>query len=138
MWETVWDQHTTYFEAREEVHNPKAIFKSDLLRLLRECKVRGEEVLLFGDFNKDVYSGALAVHLAGDELRMAKLCCRMTGNRLLPIKTCSRTPIDAVFATSSIVCTTVTLLPSLVGVGDHMVFILDIDLFPYLGTCSPA
>ncbi len=42
-------------------------------------------------------------------------------------------PIDAVFATFGLVRMTVTLLPSLVGVGDHRVFILDIDSRSLLG-----
>jgi hypothetical protein len=138
MGEAVWDQHTRYLEARGQIHNPRAMFKSDLLRLLRECKAAGEEMLHFGDFNKDVYSGTLAVHLAGEELKMAELSCRMTGTRLLPTHTCGQTPINTVFATSGIVCMVVTLLPSLMGVGDHRVFILDIDSISLLGDVFPS
>ncbi len=94
-------------------------------------------MLLFGDFNKDVYSGTLAEPLAGEELRMAELCCRMTGTQLPPTHTHGWSPINAVFATSSIVCTAVTLLPSPVGVGDHRVFILDIDSISLLGDAFP-
>ncbi len=32
---TVWDQHERYFEAWGEIRNPRAIFKLDLLSLLR-------------------------------------------------------------------------------------------------------
>ncbi len=34
MGETVWDQHSRYFEARGEVQDPWVMFKSDLLSLL--------------------------------------------------------------------------------------------------------
>jgi hypothetical protein len=127
MGETVWDQHTRYFEALGEIRNPRVMFKSDLLNLLCAWIVTGDEVLLFGNFNEDVYSGALAGDLARDEFRMTELCFCTTGIHPLSTHTCGWTPIDVVFATSSLVCTAVTLLPSLVGIGDHRVFILDID-----------
>jgi hypothetical protein len=34
MGETVWDQHTRYFEARGEIRDPRTMFKADLLQLL--------------------------------------------------------------------------------------------------------
>jgi hypothetical protein len=74
MGETVCDQHTRYFEAQREIRNPRVMFKSDLLNLLCAWMVTGDEVLLFGDFNEDVYSGALAGDLARDEFRMTELC----------------------------------------------------------------
>jgi hypothetical protein len=33
--ESVWDQHSRYFEARGEIRDPRVMFKSDLLSLLR-------------------------------------------------------------------------------------------------------
>ena len=98
---------------------------------------RWGRVLLFGDFNENVYSGTLATRLAGDDLRMEKLCHRTTRVPLPPTHTCGRVPIDGVFSTSGILCTAVTLLPSLVGIGDHRVFILDIDCSSLLGEMFP-
>jgi hypothetical protein len=113
------------------------MFKSDLLNLLCAWLVTGDEVLLFEDFNEKVYSDPLAGDLARDEFRMTELCLRTTGVCLPSTHTHVWTPIDAVFATSSLVCTAVTLLPSLVGVGDHRVFILDIDSRSLLGDVFP-
>ncbi len=53
--EMVWDQHRWYFEARREKRNPQAMFKSDLLSLLRRWKVAGDEILLMGGFNENIY-----------------------------------------------------------------------------------
>jgi hypothetical protein len=64
---TVWDQHHRYFEARREIRNPWAMFKSDLLSLLCQCKADGDEILLMGDFNESIYTGNFAIALAGDK-----------------------------------------------------------------------
>jgi hypothetical protein len=135
--QTAWDQHTRYFEARGEVWDPRTMFKSDLLSFLWECNSAGDEVLLFGDFNENLYSGSLATRLAGEELRMVELCHRTTGVPLPPTHTHGQVPIDGVFSTSGILCTAITLLPSLMGVGDHRVFILDIDSASLLGEMFP-
>jgi hypothetical protein len=58
------------------------MFKSDLLNLLRGWMVTGDEVLLFGNFNEDVYSGPLAGDLARDEFRMTELCLCTTDVQL--------------------------------------------------------
>jgi hypothetical protein len=43
------------------------MFKSDLLSLLRRWKAAGDEILLMGNFNKNVYTGNLAIALAGNK-----------------------------------------------------------------------
>jgi hypothetical protein len=65
---TVWDQHRWYYEARGEIRKPWAMFKSDLLSLLRRWRAAGDEILLMGDFNENVYTGNFAIALAGDEI----------------------------------------------------------------------
>jgi hypothetical protein len=65
--QTVWDQHHQYFEARREIRNPWAMFKSDLLSLLRRWKAAGDEILLMGDFKENVYTSNFAIALAGDK-----------------------------------------------------------------------
>jgi hypothetical protein len=71
---TVWDQHVRCFEARGEVRNPRIMFQSDLLSLLRIWKAAGDEILLLGDFNKDVYTGRLSLALSDGDLRMVEVC----------------------------------------------------------------
>jgi hypothetical protein len=79
MGETVWDQHTRYFKAQGEIRKPMVMFKSDVLNLLRAWMVTGNEVLLFVDFNEDLYSDPLTGDLARDEFRMTELCLCTTG-----------------------------------------------------------
>jgi hypothetical protein len=111
--------------------------KADLLNLLHAWLVTGDEVFLFNNVNEDVYPSPLTGDLARNEFRITALCLCTTGICLPSTHTCSRTPINAVFATSGLVCMAVTLLPSLVGVGDHRVFILDIDSMSLVGDVFP-
>jgi hypothetical protein len=96
-----------------------------------------DEVLHCGNFNEDVYSGPLTGDLARDEFRMSELCLCTTGVCVPSTHTCGYTPINTVFSTSGLMCMAVTLLPSLVGVGDHRVFILDINSRSLLGDVFP-
>jgi hypothetical protein len=115
------------------------MFKADLLGLLWRWKAAGDEVLLVGDFNENMYSGDLAAQLAGDNLWMTKMCLWTTGHRLPLPSTHIRgqTPIDGVFATCGLVYKLVKLLPSREGIGDHRVFLLDIALESILSNVFP-
>ncbi len=73
------EQHTRYFKARREVRNPRQMFLVDLLSLLQRWKVAGDEILLVGDFNENVYTGMLAEALEQDKFRMLEVCQRTTG-----------------------------------------------------------
>jgi hypothetical protein len=81
--------------------------------------VADDEVLLLGNYNKDVYSGNLAIQLSSDKFQMTKMSPRTTGNKLPSTHICGQTPIDRVFPTCGLVCKVVTLLPSREGIGDH-------------------
>ena len=60
MGQAVCDQHTRYFESCGEVRHPRQMFQADLLRLIRSWKTAGDEIILMGDFNENVYKGNLA------------------------------------------------------------------------------
>ena len=134
---TVWDQHVRYFEARGEVRNPRVMFQSDLLCHLLMCKESGYEILLLGDFNEDVYTGQLALSLSGEFLRMKEVCYLTTGIHLPPTHNRGKVPIDAVFGTVGLMVTSVALLPSRTGVGDHRVFLIDVSSNSILGDVFP-
>ncbi len=137
MGQAVCDQHTRYFESRGEVRHPRQMFQADLLHLMRSWKTAGDEIILMGDFNENVYEGNLAQHLLHEDIRMSKLCQKTTGSRLPNIHIRGSVPIDAVFATAGILCTAVTLLPHRMGVGNHRVFLLDIESDTLLGDVFP-
>ncbi len=114
------------------------MFKSDLLCLLRRWKASGDEILMMGDFNENVYSGAISTALAGGDLHMTEICYWTTGKHLPPTHSCGSTPIDAIFGTAGLVCSAALLLPCNVGVGDHRVFIVDITSELILGNVFPC
>ena len=113
------------------------MFKSDLLSLLSRWKASGDEILLIGDFNENVYSGVLATALARDDLCMSELCYRTTGTLLPPTHNRGSVPIDAIYGTAGLVCSAVAILPDRMGVGNHKVFIIDIESDSILGDVFP-
>ena len=92
---------------------------------------------MMGDFNENVYSGAILTALAGGGQRMTEICYWTTGKHLPPTHSCGSTPIDAIFGTAGLVCSAASLLPCNVGIGDHRVFIVDITLELILGDAFP-
>ena len=137
MGETVWDQHIRYHESQGEVRNPRIMFCLDLVDLLRLWKRGGNEIILFGDFNEDVYHGPLSTLLATDDLRMREVCHKVTGEPLPATHLRGRLPIDGVFCTAGAECTAATLLPPRAGVGDHRVFLLDFASETIIGDIFP-
>jgi hypothetical protein len=109
----------------------------DLLSLLCIWKAAGDEILLLGDFNKDVYTSHLASALSGDYLRRKELCQHVTGIPLPPTHNRGSVLIDAVFGTAGITVTSVALLPSRAGVGNHRVFLIDVSLDSIMGDVIP-
>jgi hypothetical protein len=82
MGETVWDQHLRYFESRGESWDPRSMFHHDLISFLRQWNGAGDEIMLLGDFNENVYLGPIAHPLSLEELRMEKTCQWTTGAML--------------------------------------------------------
>jgi hypothetical protein len=54
------------------------MFQSDLVLLLTQWKNYGDEIILAGDFNENVYLGPVATALLTNELRMREVCCETT------------------------------------------------------------
>ncbi len=97
----------------------------------------GDKILLMSGFNKNVYTGPLVTSLAKNKLCLSKMCYRTSGAMLPPTHMRSCTPIDAIFGTAGLSCTTTALLPGQVGVGNHRVFLVDIASETILGNVFP-
>jgi hypothetical protein len=137
MGETVWDQQVCYFESCGKVRHPRIMFQANVLNLISLWKVAGDKIMLFGDFNENIYSRILALTLLGNEFQMSELCWQTSGIRLLSTHIREQVPIDGVFATFGVTGTAGTLLPSRVDVGNHRVFLIDIDSDSLLGDVFP-
>jgi len=134
---TTGDQHERFFEPTGDFRSPRTIFYEQLMAQLVIWKANGEEIILCGDFNENVYNGRIQRRLALPDLNMKEQCHLHTGDRLPATFVTGTRPIDAVFATSGIEVLNAGLLSKYGGVGDHRAFVLDFTTASILGTSFP-
>ena len=70
---TVWEQHSHYFEAREDMRYPPNIIILDLLTVIQSWTSTGGHVILANDANQDIYTGKLAKALNEEPINMTCL-----------------------------------------------------------------
>jgi hypothetical protein len=87
MGETVWDQHLRYFESRGESRDPRSMFHHDHISLLRQWNGAGDEIMLLGDFNKNIYLGPRAHSLLSGQL--GRRCLPLIPKGAIPLMQCS-------------------------------------------------
>ena len=96
------------------------------------------EIILFGDFNENVYTGRIEERLVEAEINMTEQCLKTNKVPLTPTHVRSETcKVDAYFAAEGAKCLSACLLPEYGGVGNHRVFILDFFSASFLGTVFP-
>ncbi len=79
----------------------------------------------------------MASALSGEFLRMKEVCRWTTGIPLPPTHNRGTVLIDAVFGIAVLMVTSVALLPSRAGVGDHRVFLIDVSSDSIMGDIFP-
>lgn len=136
---TVWDQHMNYFTPRGQIGiSPRTLFYEHLTAQLKAWKAAGEELLLFGDFNENVYTGRLSRRLAEEDINMHEQFRAVNKKELPPTHVRSKKrAVCAVFATAGAECLSACVLPKYAGVGDHRLFILDFSSASLIGTVFP-
>jgi hypothetical protein len=95
------------------------------------------DIILLGDFNKNVYTRKIAKRLVLPELMLSKQCLQCTGMHIPPTFRDGTIPIDALFATAGIKCVNAYILPHKGGVGDHWFFILNFMSSSVIGSKLP-
>ena len=70
---TVFEQQQRYFESIGDFRSPRTIFYKQLVAQLLLWKEDGEEIILCGDFNENVYEGRIAKRLGQTDLLTALL-----------------------------------------------------------------
>jgi hypothetical protein len=135
--QTVYNQHGRYFRSMGDNRCPREIFVDHLGQQLAIWKAAGEQILLFCDANSDVYTGILAQCLLNDDIRMTEKCKEVLGHDSPNSHHTGSLPITGIFATSGINCANVLQSAHGAGVGDHRVFIMDIDLSSMIGEDFP-
>ena len=121
---TTCEQHERYFQPREDFCSPRTIFYEQLVSQLILWKSAGEEIILCGNFNKNVYDSRIGWRLAQPDLLMKEQCLLKTGERLPNTFITETRPIDGVFANTGIEDMDADLLPKYGGISDHRAFIL--------------
>ncbi len=75
--------------------------------------------------------------MALEPLRLLELCKQTTGQLLPPTHNQGSIPIDAIFGTVRVESTAATLFLFGGGVGDHLVFLIDLSLQSLIGDAFP-
>jgi hypothetical protein len=135
--EAVYNQHLRYFRQLGDRRCPRTIFIDHIGQQIAEWKAAGEEVLLFIDANSNVYDGVLAQRLSMDDIRMTEQCKQVLGHESPNSHVDGSSPITGIFATSGVVSCNVFQSAHRYGLGDHRVFIIDIDLTSLIGDEFP-
>jgi hypothetical protein len=125
------------YNTRGNTKSPILNFHYDLVGLLTKWKNARDEIVIMGDFNEDVYNGILSAQLAWEPLCLRELCKQTTGQLLPPTHNQGRIPIGAIFGTVGVESTAATLLPLGAGVGDHLVFLIDLSSQYLIGDAFP-
>ncbi len=135
---TVWSQHQRYFQPLGDFRSPRTIFYEQLIAQLLIWKAAGEEIILCGDFNENVYTGRIASRLQENDILMGEQCLAATATRLPPtFAGGGKRAIDCVYATAGIEVRSAGLLNKYGRVGDHQCFLLDFTLHSVLGGSNP-
>jgi hypothetical protein len=119
------EQHERYFKAQGDLRPAKAIFFEQLIAQLVVWKTTDADIILLGDFNKNVYTGRIAKRIVQADLNFSEQCLGCTGLHIPPTFRDRSMPIDAVYATAGIECVNAYILPHKGGIGDHRCFIIN-------------
>lgn len=102
-----------------------------------DWKKSGYEVVLFGDFNENVYEGEISRQLAEDDLLMTEAFKTANGFQTLASYFRGSTPITGCFTTQGIDVVNVYVSAHQAGAGDHRYWIIDLCSKSVLGASYP-
>ncbi len=97
----------------------------------------GDEIILFIDVNKNMYTGLLANALRGNGLLMEEQTLRLTGKEAPHSHCTGKVAIVGTYTTPGIICTNSYLSPHGTGVGNHRFQLHDFDAHTVLDTDYP-
>ena len=97
---TVKDQHSRYFRALGDARSPRTIFFEQLIAQLLIWKEVDNDIIIFGNLNKNIYSGRIARQLAQNDLNFIEICRKHTGRNIPPTFFRGSTPINGIFCNS--------------------------------------
>jgi exonuclease III len=134
-----YQQQRRYFITKEgDLTCPRTRFREDLVALLKKWRLDGDRLVVCMDANEDVYRKSIGKALTDPEgLNMREVVGDFTGGKLGATYFRGSKLIDAVWATQDLIITGACVMPAGFGVGDHRLFVVDIQASSMIGTNPP-
>ncbi len=102
---------------------------------LRKRREEGDRLVVCLDANEDIYKKSLGKSLTkSNGLRMSEVVGDFTGKKIGPAFFRGSKPIDGIWATPDIAIAHACIMPAGFGVGDHRLFVVDIQEESLVGT----
>ena len=136
---TSYQQHRRYFiNKRKDLTCPRTKFREDLIEQLSKWRQEGDKLIVCLDANENIYSKAIGKALTKlDGLAMKEVVGEFTGKQVGPTYFRGSTPIDGIWATSDISISNACIMPTGYGIGDHRMFIIDLNTTDIIGSNPP-
>jgi len=133
---SVYAQHKRYFSSIGRFDCPRSAFFLDLAVCIQAWRAKGDEVLLFADFNGDIRHPEVSQFASSCGLQE---CILSRYPSLPPPATFrrgdhfGRSPIDGAWSTEGIFLSAAAIYPVDQGPGDHWAFLVDLHLRDTIG-----
>jgi len=136
---TTYQQQRRYFISKDkDLTCPRKRFHDDLIRQLEKWRLDGDRLIVCMDANEDIYKKSIGKSLTKAEgLNMSEVVGDFTGKRIGPTFFRGSKPIDGVWATQDVVVTHACIMPAGYGVGDHRLFVVDVQEESLVGNAPP-
>ena len=137
---SVWRQHRRHFRSIGRHGNPRQLFDEDMCAALKSWRRDGEDIILAGDFNDDVYTGSLARSLTHRDIGLQEQFHKLFEEPAPFSHTTGSRPIMGVYATSGVEVTAAFLSKhgAKGTVGDHRLHVFDFTTMSITGLDTPA
>ena len=134
-----YQQQRRYFITKEkDTTCPRTRFKTDLFAKLDEWRENGDRLIVCMDANEDIYKKQIGRRLTDEAgLNMSEVVGDFTGEDLGATYFRGTKPIDGVWATRDIGIVGACVMPVGFGVGDHRLFVIDIQVASMIGAAPP-
>jgi hypothetical protein len=136
---TSYQQQRRYFITKEkDLTCPRARFWEDLVALLTKWRMEGDRLVVCLDANEDIYKKSIGKALTDPEgLNMSEVVGTFTGEKLGATYFRGSKPIDGIWATQDVTIMGACVMPAGFGVGDHRLFVVDIQMASMIGNSPP-
>ena len=126
---TTYQQHRRYFVTQQkDLSCPRVRFRQDLVKRLKQWQEEGDRLIVCMDANEDIYKKSIGKTLTDTEgLNMVEAVGEFTGKKIGPTFFRGSKPIDGIWTTADVVITHACVMPAGLGVGDHRLFVLDMQ-----------